>query len=91
MRRNVELTINVPGEIADAIRQKVASGAYASEGEVVCEGIHAIETRDADVERWLREEVLAGHEEFLRDPSRGVEAQDMLDIVRKRYGKIRGG
>jgi hypothetical protein len=40
--------------------------------------------RDAAVERWLREEVAAGHAEYLADPSKGVPAEEILDRIQAR-------
>ena len=34
--------------------------------------------REAAMERWVREEVVGGHTEYLADPSRGVPAEDIL-------------
>ena len=34
------------------------------------DGVRALLERDAAVERWLREEVVPGHQEYLRDPRR---------------------
>ena len=40
--------------------------------------------RDAAVERWLREEVVAGHQEYLADPSKGVPADAILGRIKAR-------
>jgi antitoxin ParD1/3/4 len=40
--------------------------------------------RDAAIERWLREEVVAGHQEYLADPSKGVPADAVLDRIKAR-------
>ena len=36
------------------------------------------------VERWLREEVVAGHAEYLADQSKAVPAKDILDRLKRR-------
>jgi hypothetical protein len=36
------------------------------------------------VERWLREEVVAAHEEYVADPSKGVSAEAILDRIKAR-------
>ncbi len=36
------------------------------------------------VERWLREEVIAGHKEYLADPSQGVPAEAILGRLKAR-------
>jgi hypothetical protein len=38
----------------------------------------------AAVERWLREEVLTGHVEYMADPSKGVLAEAVLDRIKAR-------
>jgi antitoxin ParD1/3/4 len=38
--------------------------------------------RDAAVERWLREEVVAGHQEYLADRSKGVPAEAIRDRIK---------
>jgi putative addiction module CopG family antidote len=48
--------------MANMVREKVESGAYATESEVVREGLRALEERDAAVERWLREEVAPAYD-----------------------------
>jgi antitoxin ParD1/3/4 len=49
--------------------------------------------RDAAVERWLRDEVIAGHQEYLADPSQGVPAEEILDRIwaRRRELAAAGG
>jgi hypothetical protein len=40
--------------------------------------------RDAALEQWLRDEVIAGHQEYLADPSQGVPAEEILDRIKAR-------
>ena len=40
--------------------------------------------RDAAIERWLREDVVAGHREYLADPSKAVPADEVLPRIRAR-------
>lgn len=48
------------------------------------DGVRALLERDAAVERWLREEVVAGHNEYLADPSKGVPADAALSRIEAR-------
>lgn len=57
MRTTQQMSITLPLEMARLVREKVASGAYASESEVIRDGLRALQERDAAVERWLREDV----------------------------------
>jgi putative addiction module CopG family antidote len=66
------------------VEGKIKSGAYASVSEVMRDGVRALLDREATLERWLREEVIAGHEEYLADPSRGVPADAVLAHVKAR-------
>jgi hypothetical protein len=38
----------------------------------------------ASFEQWLRDEVLAGHAEYLADPSQGIPAEDVLARIKAR-------
>jgi antitoxin ParD1/3/4 len=68
--------------MAQAVERKVKSGAYAS----VSDGVRALLERDAAVERWLREEVVPGHQEYLADPAQGVPADAVLPRIKSRRG-----
>ena len=70
--------------MADAVERKVKSGACASVSEVLRDGVRALLDRDAAVERWLREEVVPGHREYLADPSKGVPADAVLERIKSR-------
>jgi putative addiction module CopG family antidote len=84
MRTTQQFSITLPLDMAEAVESKIKSGGYASVSEVVRDGVRALLERDAAVERWLREEVLVGHKEFLADPSRGVPAEEILNRIKAR-------
>lgn len=77
MRSTQQLSITVPYEMAQLIRAKVASGAYASESEVVRDGLRALMARDRAVESWLLGEVAPAYDALQADPSRGRSADDV--------------
>jgi antitoxin ParD1/3/4 len=77
MRTTRQLSITLPIDMADALRERVRSGKYASESEVVREGLRALFARDQAVEAWLREEVAAAYDAVAADPSRAVSAQSV--------------
>ena len=52
--------------------------------------MRALLEREAVVERWLREEVVAGHNEYLADPSKGVPGDVILDRIKARRRAERG-
>ena len=84
MRTTQQFSITLPNEMAEIVERKIASGAYASVSEVIRDGVRALMERDAAVEHWLREEVVAGHAEYVADPSKAVPARDVLDRLKRR-------
>jgi len=68
MRSTRQMSITLPVEMAQSIRVKVERGDYASESEVVREGLRALFEREAAVERWLREEVAPAHDRHAANP-----------------------
>lgn len=77
MRTTRQMSITLPTEMADAVRERVRSGQYASESEVVREGLRALIARDQAVETWLREEVAAAYDALQADPSDVIETEDV--------------
>ena len=71
MRTTQQLSVTVPNEMAAQVRAKVASGEYASESEVIREGLRALQDRERALEKWLRTEVAAAYDEMKADPSQG--------------------
>lgn len=77
MRTTKQLSITLPNNMAEALKERVASGAYASESEVVRDGLRALFARDEAVETWLRTEVVAAYDELRADPSRAISSNGM--------------
>jgi antitoxin ParD1/3/4 len=84
MNANVSLKVNLPAELAEAVRLKVEAGEYASAEAMLQAGIRSLLDRDESLEEWLREEVVAGHAEYLADPSTALPADDVLPHLRAR-------
>ena len=62
MRSTQQLSITLPHEMAEMARTKVESGEYASESEVIRDGLRALEMHDRALEAWLREDVAGAYE-----------------------------
>ncbi len=77
MRSTQQLSITLPVEMAKMVKDKVASGVYASESEVIREGIRALQEREAAIEKWLREEVAPTYERYKADPSATSDVDDV--------------
>jgi antitoxin ParD1/3/4 len=91
MRSTRALSITLPIEMADMVRAKVEAGDYASESEVIRDGLRALQARDEAMERWLKEVVVPGHEEFLKDPSTAIPIEDVLGRIVARHKKRTSG
>jgi antitoxin ParD1/3/4 len=78
-------TVSLPAEQGRYIDRLVGSGAFASASEVVRAGLRALEERDAAVERWLREDVVAAYDALKADPSRAIPASAAFATVRARH------
>jgi len=83
MRTTQQMSITLPNEMADAIRSKVRAGEYATESEVIREGLRALLNRDRAIESWLQSQVVEAYDALKADPSRAVT----IDQVRARLAK----
>jgi antitoxin ParD1/3/4 len=72
MRSTQQFSITLPNEMADAVRAKVAAGEYATESEVIRDGLRALLARDRAVEDWLRGDVAATYDALKAEPARAV-------------------
>jgi antitoxin ParD1/3/4 len=72
MRSTQQLSITLPIEMAQLVRAKVESGEYASESEVIRDGLRALQVRDRAVESWLHEQVAPAYDAMKADPARAV-------------------
>jgi antitoxin ParD1/3/4 len=70
MRSTKQLSVTLPHEMAKEVAEKVASGEYASESEVIREGLRALQAREKAIEQWLNGEVGAIHDRMKAEPGR---------------------
>jgi antitoxin ParD1/3/4 len=87
MRKTQSLSITLPHEMARMIREKVQSGAYATESEVIREGLRALEAQESALEDWLRTEGVARYDAFHRNPANAHPAADVFARLRARHTK----
>lgn len=88
MRTTQSLSITLPIEMAEMVKAKVASGEYATESEVIRDGLRTLAARDAAVERWLREEVAPVFDEINTHPEKTVSLDDAFEGFNKRIKSI---
>ncbi len=85
MRTTQALTITLPHDMLEMVKAKVACGEYATESEVIRDGLRALLARDAVLETWLREEVARSYDECEADASMGIPAEEVMQRVRAHY------
>jgi len=78
-------TFSLPVEQAGYIDNLVASGTYASGSEVVRAGLRALQERDAAVEKWLLEEVVAVADSMQSNPGLAIPADQVFATIRARH------
>ncbi|MDZ4778640.1 MAG: type II toxin-antitoxin system ParD family antitoxin [Planctomycetia bacterium] len=74
MRSTQQFNITLSDDKAEMVRAKVASGEYATETEVLRDGLRVLLARDRAVHAWLQTEVAAAYDALKKDPSRAVSA-----------------
>jgi antitoxin ParD1/3/4 len=90
MRTTRQMSITLPTKMAEMVREKVASGAYASESEVIRDGLRSLQERDDAVEHWLRNEVLPSLTAHEANPSSAIPLEDVFDgMAQRRRGRRR--
>lgn len=55
--------------MADLVKAKVATGEYATESEVIRDGLCTLLARDRAMEAWLREQVVPAAQCLIVDPA----------------------
>ncbi len=72
MRTTQQLSITLPTEMAGLVKSKVACGEYASESEVIRDGLRVLMARDRAMEHWLQNQVGPAFDALKADPSRAI-------------------
>lgn len=84
MRTTQQFSITLPNKMAEAIRAKIDEGEYATESEVIRDGLRALFERDRAVEQWLREQVVPAAEETAADPNRALTGAQVREYLAKK-------
>jgi putative addiction module CopG family antidote len=72
MRTTQQFSITLTHEMAQLVRAKVDSGEYASESEVIRDGLRALQVHERALDAWLREQVAPAYDAMKANPSRAV-------------------
>lgn len=91
MRTTQQLSITLPREMARLVRAKVAKGEYATESEVIRDGLRTLMARDKAIESWLRDSVAPAYDRLKDDPSRAMSAKGVRANIASRARKFDSG
>ena len=72
-----QISVTLPEEMAAQVRRKVSSGEYASESEVIREGLRALQARDRALDNWLMQHALPAYDRYRIDPSSGASLEEV--------------
>ena len=86
MRTTQQFSITLPTEMASLVKSKVVSGDYATESEVIRDGLRVLMARDRAMEHWLHSQVGPAHDALQAEPSRALPIAE----VRRRIAVVHG-
>jgi antitoxin ParD1/3/4 len=89
MRTTQQLSITLPNEMANVVKSKVQTGEYATESEVIRDGLRALLARDQAVETWLLQQVAPAYDALKAEPSRAVTVDQMRARLAAEHAKAR--
>ena len=87
MRTTQQMSITLPNDMADVVKAKVRTGEYASESEVIRDGLRALIARDRAVENWLYSQVGPAYDALKMDPSRAVTSDQVRARLAAEHAK----
>lgn len=77
MRTTQQMSITLPKEMAEVVKTKVQSGEYASESEVIRDGLRALMAQEKAVEYWLQSQVASAFDALEKNPAGGLSVDEL--------------
>jgi antitoxin ParD1/3/4 len=77
LRTTQQLSITLPTEMADMVKTKIRTGEYATESEVIRDGLRALLARDRAVDSWLHQQVGPAYDALMSQPDRALTAEQV--------------
>ncbi|MBK5538448.1 type II toxin-antitoxin system ParD family antitoxin [Pseudomonas sp. TH05] len=77
MRTTQQFSITLPSQMADVVKAKVASGEYATESEVIRDGLRALLARDRALDNWLVGQVGPAYDALKADPESALSVEQV--------------
>ncbi|WP_105401582.1 type II toxin-antitoxin system ParD family antitoxin [Neorhizobium sp. T7_12] len=88
MRSTQQMSITLPIEMATLVKSRVSSGDYASESEVIREGLRALQERENAVEQWLRNEAAVVYDAHKTSPGRARPLDEAWESIEAQMDAI---
>ena len=89
MRTTTQMSITLPNDMAGLVRAKVQAGEYASESEMIRDGLRVLLARDRIIEDWLNNQVGAAYDALSADPSRALTVDKVRTRLAAEHAKTR--
>lgn len=89
MRSTQPLSITLPNNMAEAAKARDRASEYASESEVIRDGLRALFARDRAVESWLLHQVGPAWDALQTDPARALDADTLCARLAAEHAKAR--
>ncbi len=89
MRTTQQLSITLPNDMAAAVKAKVRTGEYATESEVIRDGLRALLARDRAFESWLHHQVGPAYDALKTELSRAVTIDQVRARLAAEHAKAR--
>ena len=89
MRTTTQMSITLPNDMASLVRAKVQIGEYASESEMIRDGLRVLLARDRIIEDWLNNQVGAAYDALVADPSRALTVDQVRARLAAEHAKTR--
>ena len=89
MRTTTQMSITLPNDMAGLVRAKVQAGEYASESEVIRDGLRVLLARDRAVENWLNNQISAAYDAMAADPSSALTVDQVRTRLAAEHAKTR--
>lgn len=90
MRTTQQFSITLPNEMADVVKSKVADGEYATESEVIRDGLRALMARDRAMDSWLLQTVAPAYDALQANPSRAISVDQLRATLAQKHKKAAG-
>jgi len=87
MRTTQKMSITLPNIMVAQVKAKVRTGEYATESEVIREGLRALQARERAIENWLQNVVCPVYDAVKADPANVYTFDDVRASIKAKRAK----